>query len=62
MKLDPQGIILTKFQPDTLSSHRAEVDHLFLASEVEATASEVEVTASEVTNQHPGTWYSVILV
>ena len=30
------------------------------ASEVEATASEVEVTASEVTNQHPGSWYSVI--
>ncbi len=33
-----------------------------MASEVEATASEVEVTASKVTNQHPGTWYSVILV
>ena len=32
------------------------------ASEVETTASEVEVTASEVTNQHPGTWYSVISV
>ena len=32
------------------------------ASEVVATASEVEATASEVTNQHPGSWYSVILL
>ena len=31
-------------------------------SKVEVTASEVEVTTSEVTNQHPGTWYSVISV
>ena len=32
------------------------------ASVVEVTACEVDVTASEVTNQHPGTWYSVISV
>ena len=25
-------------------------------------ASKVEVTTSRVTNQHPGTWYSVIFV
>ncbi len=30
------------------------------ASELKVTASEVEVAASEVTNQHPGSWYSVI--
>ena len=46
--------------PSKVEVTASEVD--VTASEVDVTASEVEVTTSGVTNQHPGTWYSVISV